>query len=168
LESVALRCRASLRYLKNLAPVALEASLPAVIFCSIAHRGSSRRLEAEASQHFETALGYNVDVFIRTLDCVTRIAREKHFSEDGKEGNTIHVGFLHEPLADEVAKTLEAVVTPIDQIKVAGCEFYWLVRSERSSDSQVWTLPKIRALRLPSSTMRNIKTIRKLADVEKS
>src|SRR6185295_5611457 len=53
-------------------------------------------LETKASQHLESSLGYEVEVFIRTCDDIAQIAKARHFPEDGKEGNTIHVGFFHQ------------------------------------------------------------------------
>jgi len=127
---------------------------------------SSSAIETKASQHLEASLGYEVDVFVRTCDEIAEIARAKHFPEDGQEGNTIHVSFVHQPLASEISKKLENVRTTLDQFRVLNREFYWLCRSARSSDSKVWTLPELKSLRLPSATMRNIKTIRKLAVLE--
>ncbi len=127
---------------------------------------NSASIETKASQHLASSLGYEVDVFVRTCTKIAQIARAKHFPEDGQEGSTIHVGFLHQPLAPEISKKLEAITTPLDEFKVSNREYYWLCRSARSSDSKVWTLPEVKSLRLPSATMRNIKTIRKLADLE--
>jgi uncharacterized protein (DUF1697 family) len=47
------------------------------------------------------------------------------------------------------------------QFRVIGREFYWLCRV-RTSDSKVWTLPELKGLRLPTSTMRNMTSLRKL------
>jgi hypothetical protein len=44
---------------------------------------------------------------------------------------------------------------------VIGREYYWLCRI-RTPDSKAWALPEMRALRLPTSTMRNISSIRRL------
>jgi uncharacterized protein (DUF1697 family) len=119
-------------------------------------------LEKAASQQLENALGYEVDVFIRTVDAIVEIAQTKHFPHEERDGVTLHVGFVHKPFSPEIRKNLESIRTPIDEFKVAEREFYWLCRT-RSSESVVWTLPEVKALRLPTSTLRNIKTIRKLA-----
>ncbi len=119
-------------------------------------------LEKKAGEQLQSALGYEVDVFIRPASAVAHIARTRHFADDDAPGVTVHVAFLHEPLPDASAARLVAVRTRIDEFKVDPHEFYWLCRTH-SSDSEVWTLPEIKALRLPSSTMRNLKTIRKLA-----
>lgn len=119
------------------------------------------RLEAQIARHLETSLGYAVDTFVRTAEEVAAIGGAMVFPEDGKEGMTIHVGFLQERPAPETARKLAAVRTREDEFRVKGGEYYWLCRV-RSSDSKVWTLPEIKELRLPTSTMRNMTSIRKL------
>lgn len=119
------------------------------------------RLESRIARHLETSLGYSVDTFVRTAKEVSVIGRAKVFPEGGQEGITIHVGFMHEPLAPTVARKFAAVGTPEDEFQVRGREYYWLCRV-RTSDSKVWTLPEIKALRLPTSSMRNMTSVRKL------
>jgi uncharacterized protein (DUF1697 family) len=130
-----------------------------VIFTSRSRNSSA--LEARASAELETALGYGVDVFVRTLEAVATIAGSKPFPQDGRDRIIVHVGFLHQELPTEIARKLEAVRTPTDELRVSGREYYWLCRT-LTSQSKFWTLPEVRALRLPTSTMRNMTSIRKL------
>ena len=130
-----------------------------VLFSSPAKERS--RLETTIARHLEKSLGYPVDTFIRTADEVRAIASRRTFPEEGTEGITIHVGFLHQPLAPPVARSLAALRTPTDEFRVAEREYYWLCRI-RTNESKVWTLPALKALRLPSSSMRNMTSIRKL------
>ena len=122
---------------------------------------SPSRLESRIAGYLETSLGYRVDTFIRTLEEVAAISRARIFAEDGQPGITIHVAFLQKPLPPDCARKLTAVRTAGDKFQVAGCEYYWLCRG-RISDSKVWTLPEVRALKLPTATMRNLTSIRKL------
>ncbi len=119
-------------------------------------------LESRIARHLEASLAYEVDTFVRTAGEVTRIGRAKIFPEDGQEGITIHVGFFQQKLAPEVARKLAAVRTNEDEFRVIGREYYWRYRGIRTSESKVWTLPEMRALRLPTSTMRNMSCVRKL------
>jgi uncharacterized protein (DUF1697 family) len=130
-----------------------------VLFTSKSKNTSA--IETEASEQLESALGYSVDVFVRTAEGVAEIANSKAFPEDGLEGIIVHVGFFHQKLPPEIARKLQSVRTPTDQFRVSGREFYWLCRT-LTSESKVWTLPEVRALRLPTSTMRNMTSIRKL------
>ncbi len=119
------------------------------------------QLESRIARHLEKALGYPVDTFVRTTAEVIAISQGRIFAENGHPGVTIHVGFLHDKLAPAVARKLVAVRTTDDELRVRGREYYWLCQV-RTSDSKLWTLPEIKALRLPSSSMRNMTSIRKL------
>ena len=118
-------------------------------------------LESQIARHLEASLGYVVDTFVRTAEEVAAVERAKIFPEEGKEGITIHVGFMHEPLAPAVARKFAAVRTKEDELRIKGREYFWLCRV-RTNESKVWTLPEMKALRLPSSSMRNLTSIRKL------
>ncbi len=115
------------------------------------------RVEVRIARQLEESLGYPVATFVRTAEEVVAIGRAEIFREEA----AVHVGFLHAALAPEVARKLAAVETATDEFRVRGREYYWLCRG-RISDSKVWTLPEIKALRLPSSSMRNLTSLRKL------
>lgn len=119
------------------------------------------RLEARIAGHLEQALGYAVDTFVRTTAEVAAIEKGRVFPEDGQDGFTVHVAILHQPLSAATARQLEGITTDRDAFRVVGREFYWLCRG-RTSESEVWSLPEARALRLPTLTMRNLTSIRKL------
>ena len=121
----------------------------------------AKKLESRIAVHLEESLGYSVDTFVRTLDEVVAIANSKPFAEDGSEGITIHVGFLEDALNSTIAKRLANVRTADDEFLVKGREYYWMCRI-RTSDSKVWTSPDIKVLKLPTSTMRNMSSVRKL------
>jgi uncharacterized protein (DUF1697 family) len=120
-----------------------------------------RKLESRIARHLAAALGYEVDTFVRTADEVAEIGRAKLFPEDGKENITIHVGFLQQELPKEIVKRLTAITTDHDEFRVVGREYYWLCRI-RTNESEVWKLPAIKALKLPTATLRNRSSIRKL------
>jgi uncharacterized protein (DUF1697 family) len=130
-----------------------------VLFTS--DEANAARLETRIAQHLESSLGYRVDTFLRTAAEVIAIGRKKIFPEEDRPEITVHVGFLHETLAPEIARKLSAVRTAQDEIRVSGREYYWLCRV-RTSESKVWAAPEIKALRLPTSSMRNMSSIRKL------
>jgi uncharacterized protein (DUF1697 family) len=130
-----------------------------VLFSS--DESDARALESRIATHLETSLGYDVDTFVRTTREVAAIGNAKIFPEDGQEGIIIHVGFLQQKLPAETAKKLAAVRTANDEFRVTGREYFWLCRIP-THESKVWTLPEIKALKLPTSTMRNLTSIRKL------
>lgn len=120
-----------------------------------------RKLETQIAVHLEKSLGYRVDTFVRTTDEVATIARAKAFPDEGDAQVTVHVGFLHQAFDAEVARKLAAVRTTDDEFRVSGREFYWLTRVH-VSDSKVWSSPAIKSLRLPTFTLRNMTSLRKL------
>lgn len=119
------------------------------------------KLEARIAAHLETSLGYPVETFVRTSAEVVEVGRTKAFPEQDQPGITVHVAFLHQRLDREIARKLSSISTSYDLFKAEEREFYWLCRGG-ISDSVVWTLPEVKALRLPSTTMRNLTSIRKL------
>lgn len=116
------------------------------------------KLEARIARQLEESLFYPVDTFIRTAEEVRAIDQARVFG--GEEG-TVHVGFLHEKLPAKTARALEAIKSETDEFQVQGHDYYWLCRV-RTSDSKVWSSPAMKALQLPSSSMRNLTSIRKL------
>ena len=121
------------------------------------------RLAARIAAHLAQTLGYAVDTFVRTRAEVAAIAATEPFAPSEPAGATIvHVGFLGAPLAPATAAGLAAIRTERDAFHVAGREFYWLYRGERSSDSQVWGARELRALKLPTMTLRNRSMLRRL------
>ena len=118
-------------------------------------------LENEIAAHLQASLGYEVDTFIRTPQDVIKIGRAKLFPEQDDDDVTVHVSFLHEKLPTATVKKLTAIRTETDAFRVVGREFFWRCRG-RMSDSTVWSLPEAKALKLPTSTMRSMKSLRKL------
>ena len=122
----------------------------------------SGKLESLIAKHLAASLGYEVDTFVRTVEEVTKVASAKVLPVHSQDGIIVHVAFLQRPLPKEIARKLMAVRTATDTFRVIGREYYWLYRGLRTSESKVWTLPEVRALRLPTSTMRNLTSVRKL------
>lgn len=131
-----------------------------VLFSS--RKKDRQKLETQIAQHLAKSLGYPVDTFIRTAAEVAAIAKADAFPDQEEPDVTVHVGFLHEKLPPKIAKELVALRTKEDAFQIVGREYYWLCRV-RVSDSKVWHSPAMKALHLPSSSMRNLTTIRKLA-----
>ena len=120
-------------------------------------------LETRIAQHLERSLGYEVDTFVRTRADVAAVAKFQSFPAAELEavGNTVYVAFLSLPLTPEQARGLVACRTEVDAFSVSGREFYWLCRI-RSSESKVWSSPQLKALKLPSVTIRALSSVRKL------
>ncbi len=126
-----------------------------------APKSSEMKLAATISQHLESSLGYSVDTFVRTAAHVQQIAEWAVFPQQNKPDWNLHVCLFAKKLPPAMARNLEAIQTSEDHFRVIDRELYWL-RKGRMSDSQVWDLPAMKAITLPTNTMRNVNTIRKL------
>lgn len=133
-----------------------------VIFASAS--ADARKLTARIERHLAEALGYEVDTFLRTRAEVAVVSAFRPFSAADRANpqHTIYAGFFREALRPDQARGLVACKSDVDAFCVNDREFYWLCRV-KSIDSKVWARPELRALKLPSSSMRNLTTIRKLA-----
>ena len=120
----------------------------------------TEKIEAQLAKK----LGYEVDTFLRTRAEVATVAAFRPFSmrDMAAPTSTVFCSFLKEPLSAAQARGLLACRTEVDDLCVDGREFYWLCRI-KSNESKVWQSSVVRALKLPSSSMRNLTTIRKLA-----
>lgn len=133
-----------------------------VIFSS--REGDATKLTKKIETHLQAKLGYPVDTFLRTRAELAAVAAFRPFAKADmeNEAHTAYVGFFTAPLSAVQARGFEACRTEVDELRVEGREYHWLCRI-KSNESKVWTSPAMRALKLPSSSMRNVTTIRKLA-----
>lgn len=125
----------------------------------------SAKLAKQIAAHLEASLGYEVDTFVRTRAEVAAVAAFRSFSpaEMDDPANTLHAGFLTTALTTDQRRGLEACRSDVDGFRVEGREYYWLCRRIKSHESKIWASKELKALKLPSSSMRNLTTIRKLA-----
>ncbi|MFO1501874.1 MAG: DUF1697 domain-containing protein [Verrucomicrobiota bacterium] len=119
------------------------------------------QLEAAIEAHLFQSLGYEVDTYLRDSREVAAAAGRQPF-QSRSPGGGIYLIFLRKPLDPATENKLIAVKTEIDAFAVVGREIYWSCRT-RMSDSVVWSLPEVKALKLPAGTMRNMTTVQKLA-----
>ncbi len=133
-----------------------------VIFSS--KQGDEQKLVGQIQTHLHKSLGYEVDTFVRTRAEVAAVAAFRPFAKADLEhpAHTIFAGFLGEPLNAAHARGLLTCRSDVDDFCVQGREYYWLCRI-KSHESPAWNSRQMRALKLPSSSMRNLTTIRKLA-----
>lgn len=122
---------------------------------------TASKLPDQIAQHLRKSLGYQVDTFVRTTTDVKKIGASQSFPEDGDPAYTIHVGFLQKKLPANQAAALAAIATEKDAFQVTGKEFYWRCLG-KISESDVWKLPETKAIKLPTHSMRNMTSIRKL------
>jgi uncharacterized protein (DUF1697 family) len=123
------------------------------------------KLEKQIEKSLASSLGYNVETHLRTADEVAACGRLDPFPDEPWEKSkwTIHVALHKEPVPKTEAKKICAIRTDYDAFHVDGRELYWLTHGGISV-STVWKLPEMKSIKLPTSTMRNRKTILNLVD----
>jgi uncharacterized protein (DUF1697 family) len=126
----------------------------------------SAKVESHIERELAKSLGYEVDTFVRTRAEVAAAAAARPFSAQdmANPAYTVNVGLFKVPLESDLVRKFEAIQTEVDEFRVIGRDYYWLCRI-KMSDSKVWSLPQVRTLRFPSSSMRNLKTLRHLAEL---
>jgi uncharacterized protein (DUF1697 family) len=122
---------------------------------------SPARLESQIETHLAESLGYQVDTFVRSADQLRAIGQARWFAEDGSEGYSVQVSFFKRRLSAQTKKTFENHRTENDRFRVSSRELYWLVRGKLSA-SRVWEAVELKRLALPTATMRNMTTVRRL------
>lgn len=124
--------------------------------------GSVAALEKQIAAHLESALGYEVGVFLRSCKEVEAVAKYEPFPPAQLAGATaLNVAFLTQPLTAADARKLIALETEIDTFHSHGREVYWLCQ-RRQSESKFSNRLFEKALGL-RTTFRGISSVRKLA-----
>ncbi|RJP48394.1 MAG: DUF1697 domain-containing protein [Anaerolineaceae bacterium] len=121
----------------------------------------SAMLEAKIEEQLEQALGYKVEVFLRTMDELAKIASQPAFEPRGDE--TLHVVFLRKS-QDANHKSKQELLSfrsEADDFAVKGREVYNL---RRDRDKSVFSNNFIEKSLKESNTTRNLTTLRKITE----
>jgi uncharacterized protein (DUF1697 family) len=117
-------------------------------------------LEQRIARELEGALGYAVTTFLRTPAQIAAIATAHPFS-DLAETDALYVGFLGGTAGDDTRARLTALRSAFDDFELVDREMYWRMRG-KLTDSKI-TGAKLERV-LGPMTMRNVTTVRKLAE----
>jgi len=127
-----------------------------VIFETTAKNATA--LEKKISEHLKKSLGYEVDIFLRTIPEVAEIEKRSPFTVKGKE-DSVYVAFLHESPNAAATSALMALKNNANDFAILEREVYWLRLGK--DDPLFLKNPLEKVLKL-SATARNMTTIRKL------
>ena len=130
-----------------------------VVFSAKGVRGLDDRIAAA----LETALGFEVPAFVRTMNEVAAAALYAPFPErDAARFPTYLVGFLLKDLDAEGVARLAALGTEADRFHVRGRDFWWLSKHHQARPAITGRALE-KALGGPT-TLRNVNTILRLAE----
>ena len=114
-------------------------------------------------QHLKQSLGYDVVTFIRTPKQLKKIVDMQPFpASEMDDGTRLFIGFLSNAPKQAAKDKLMSFSTHDSELRVREREVYWLLRTAMQ-DSSFSSAKMERALGMPV-TLRNITTVRKLAD----
>jgi uncharacterized protein (DUF1697 family) len=131
-----------------------------VIFAAKAGKAAS--LEKKLEAHLSQALGYSTSVFLRTPAQLAAVVAYEPFPEP-PAGGSQYIAFVQAPVSAEAQKKLAALDSPDDHFHAHGTEVYWW-RSGGLSDSPLSGSGKFEKLLGVPATLRNVTTVRKLAE----
>ena len=123
-----------------------------------ARSGAPTALDTKIEKHLETSFGYEVGVFLRSIDELAAVAAYEPFARPGAA--TVLVVFLKHPLDPEASKRIMALRSETDDFRAHGRELYWL--SQRGAGGSP-VAPVVGRIVGKQGTMRNVTTVRKLA-----
>ena len=128
---------------------------------------SVAKLRTQIEQTLLESLGFDVDTFLRTDSQLRFIDAANPFETDQAKDDLVHVHvlFFHEPIPIEASEALRRNQTATDRVEIIGTEVYWRCKG-RMSESNYWTQPEIKKIKLPNNTARNIQTIKRMIAVK--
>jgi uncharacterized protein (DUF1697 family) len=84
------------------------------------------KLEAKIEKMLLKALGFEVEVLLRSIDEIKDVVKKDPFKKQRKETDKYYVVFLKTQPEKELIKKLEALSCDTDNFRVIGDELYWL------------------------------------------
>ena len=121
------------------------------------------RLTGRIEGHLRDALGYDVPTFLRTDTELARIADHQPFPDlAARDGDSSYVAFLYKRPAAAAARAVAALSNDTDRVLVHDRELYWHIRGGLT-DSTLGAPSLEKALGAVPTTVRNVKTVRRLA-----
>jgi uncharacterized protein (DUF1697 family) len=131
-----------------------------VVFHSAAK--DTKEIEGAIARQLKTALGFDVEVFIRSESELKKIASYKPFPPKRlTEAKALNVAFLANTLTAKQKMNLSSLKSEIDEFVVHGREMYWLCR-EKQSDSKFSNVVFEKTVGV-KATFRGMATVQKMA-----
>ncbi len=118
-------------------------------------------MEAVLERHLETAMGFKVETFLRTMEEVANVVNRPAF--EMQDGETLHVVFLRnrQPAEKIPKQNLLSLRSEADDFAIQGSEVYNL---RRNRDKSIFSNNLIEKTLKVKGTTRNITTLRKIVE----
>ncbi len=124
------------------------------------------KLHKSVHRQLTKALGYEVELFLRTMEELETIIKQNPLKNVTLPGTTMtYVTFLAGEPDKTKAKTLEAISNPLEAVKVKNREVYYMCRKDTTEKMKFTNKITDKLLGMPG-TMRNWNTIVKLASMK--
>lgn len=120
----------------------------------------SDALESEIQAKLAGSLGYEVEIFLRTIREAAAVVKNSPFIEDA--ATTVYVAFLHKPPSRAAKAALMTLASKVDEFSSTGREVYCLRHRDRG-ESILSTNFLEKTLDV-TATMRNMTSIRKIVE----
>ena len=119
-------------------------------------------LEMKIEKQLQSALGYEVKTFLRTLNEIADVIRDESFQKSELEtpGNILYIGFMSNTPEEAAIRKLASLVDDVNDFRVREREVYWLRRT-KVGESQYSGGIIEKTLRTPV-TFRNSTTVKKI------
>jgi len=125
--------------------------------------GKPRSLEQKIEQVLESALGYRVATFLRSIVEVNHTAAQQPFDPSELNGGaTLFIAFLKIEPSPEAVVRLTALRNLVDDLRVVGREIYWL-RRPNLGETRLSGAVLEKTLKA-EATVRNVTTVQKIAN----
>jgi uncharacterized protein (DUF1697 family) len=114
--------------------------------------------EKQIGAHLKSALGYEVDTFVRTRAEVADLEKRNPFPP-GKTGQDVYIAFLHETPHAAAQSALLALRNNFNDFAIIDREVYW---SRLNKDDSIFLKNSLEKILHMSATTRSLTTIQKL------
>ena len=116
-------------------------------------------LRAQVESKIQQTFGFEVEVFLRSMDEVRAIVKKSPFEPQGEE--TLFIHLLQTAPSARSGQALLALSTQTDEFAVQGREVYWLRRDRGKSPFDNNRIEKTLGM---SATARNLNTMTKIVE----
>ncbi len=114
---------------------------------------------AQIESQIQQTFGFEVEVFLRSMDEVHAIVEKSPFEQQGEE--TLFIHLLQTAPSAKSRQAVLALSTPTDEFAVQGREVYWLRRDRDKSPFNNNMIEKALGM---SATARNLNTMTKIVE----